>query len=176
MFPYYYYYYYYYYCNAKLFFIHDSVCVYCYFVNWLLIISDNIDVFYLLCLRILLQEPNRFEATIHPEKTEEVKLCNIHLYDLFFSIVCLSHSVDLLSCGKTLCFADRIMCCTLNTIPSTQSLLNKCRLPLGLLLHPFRDLSVSAQHVHAMLQTKSDSKYPWRYIGIRRVVFVIEKC
>ncbi|KAK0138257.1 Protein transport protein Sec24B [Merluccius polli] len=30
--------------------------------------------------------------------------------------------------------------CTLSSIPQTQALLNKARLPLGLLLHPFRDL------------------------------------
>uniref|UniRef100_A0A6Q2YVS7 SEC24 homolog B, COPII coat complex component n=1 Tax=Esox lucius TaxID=8010 RepID=A0A6Q2YVS7_ESOLU len=31
--------------------------------------------------------------------------------------------------------------CTLTNIPQSQALLNKARLPLGLLLHPFRDLS-----------------------------------
>ncbi|KPP79102.1 protein transport protein Sec24A-like [Scleropages formosus] len=31
--------------------------------------------------------------------------------------------------------------CTLTSIPQTQSLLNKAKLPLGLLLHPFKDLS-----------------------------------
>uniref|UniRef100_A0A8B9KDU8 SEC24 homolog B, COPII coat complex component n=1 Tax=Astyanax mexicanus TaxID=7994 RepID=A0A8B9KDU8_ASTMX len=31
--------------------------------------------------------------------------------------------------------------CTLSCIPQTQALLNKARLPLGLLLHPFRDLT-----------------------------------
>uniref|UniRef100_A0A803THN9 SEC24 homolog B, COPII coat complex component n=1 Tax=Anolis carolinensis TaxID=28377 RepID=A0A803THN9_ANOCA len=31
--------------------------------------------------------------------------------------------------------------CTLTNIPQTQSLLNKAKLPLGLLLHPFRDLT-----------------------------------
>ncbi|XP_030216072.1 protein transport protein Sec24A isoform X2 [Gadus morhua] len=31
--------------------------------------------------------------------------------------------------------------CTLSSIPQTQSLLNKAKLPLGLLLHPFKDLS-----------------------------------
>uniref|UniRef100_A0AAV2MI77 SEC24 homolog B, COPII coat complex component n=1 Tax=Knipowitschia caucasica TaxID=637954 RepID=A0AAV2MI77_KNICA len=30
--------------------------------------------------------------------------------------------------------------CTLSSIPQTQAMLNKARLPLGLLLHPFRDL------------------------------------
>uniref|UniRef100_A0A665X3K9 SEC24 homolog A, COPII coat complex component n=1 Tax=Echeneis naucrates TaxID=173247 RepID=A0A665X3K9_ECHNA len=31
--------------------------------------------------------------------------------------------------------------CTLTSIPQTQSLLNKAKMPLGLLLHPFKDLS-----------------------------------
>lgn len=33
--------------------------------------------------------------------------------------------------------------CTLNAIPQTSGLLNKARLPLGILIHPFKDLSVS---------------------------------
>lgn len=33
--------------------------------------------------------------------------------------------------------------CTLTNIPQTQALLNKAKLPLGLLLHPFRDLTVN---------------------------------
>ncbi|PKU30960.1 protein transport protein hypothetical protein [Limosa lapponica baueri] len=32
--------------------------------------------------------------------------------------------------------------CTLTNIPQTQALLNKAKLPLGLLLHPFKDLSL----------------------------------
>ncbi|KFV88830.1 Protein transport protein Sec24B, partial [Struthio camelus australis] len=32
--------------------------------------------------------------------------------------------------------------CTLTNVPQTQALLNKAKLPLGLLLHPFRDLTV----------------------------------
>uniref|UniRef100_A0A8C6SIL0 SEC24 homolog B, COPII coat complex component n=1 Tax=Neogobius melanostomus TaxID=47308 RepID=A0A8C6SIL0_9GOBI len=35
---------------------------------------------------------------------------------------------------------SRTFRCTLTSIPQTQALLNKARLPLGLLLHPFRDL------------------------------------
>ncbi|XP_019639512.1 PREDICTED: protein transport protein Sec24A-like [Branchiostoma belcheri] len=31
--------------------------------------------------------------------------------------------------------------CTLTTLPQNQNLLNKCKLPLGILLHPFKDLS-----------------------------------
>ena len=30
--------------------------------------------------------------------------------------------------------------CTLTSIPESQSLLSKCRLPLGILIHPFKDL------------------------------------
>ncbi|KAK3591332.1 hypothetical protein CHS0354_028438 [Potamilus streckersoni] len=34
--------------------------------------------------------------------------------------------------------------CTMTSIPQTSSLLNKARLPLGILIHPFKDLSVSS--------------------------------
>ncbi|CAH1794179.1 unnamed protein product, partial [Owenia fusiformis] len=37
--------------------------------------------------------------------------------------------------------SPEIFRCTLSTMPQTQSLLNKCRLPLGILIHPFKDLS-----------------------------------
>jgi hypothetical protein len=33
--------------------------------------------------------------------------------------------------------------CTLNKIPESNNLLQKSRLPLGILIHPYRDLSVS---------------------------------
>lgn len=36
----------------------------------------------------------------------------------------------------------RLFRCTLTSIPQTQALLNKAKLPLGLLLHPFKDLVV----------------------------------
>lgn len=32
--------------------------------------------------------------------------------------------------------------CTMNKIPETKELLNKSRLPLGVLIHPFRDINV----------------------------------
>jgi hypothetical protein len=35
------------------------------------------------------------------------------------------------------------MRCSLNVIPQTKDLLNKCRLPLGILIHPFKDLEVN---------------------------------
>uniref|UniRef100_A0A8C1X932 SEC24 homolog B, COPII coat complex component n=1 Tax=Cyprinus carpio TaxID=7962 RepID=A0A8C1X932_CYPCA len=41
---------------------------------------------------------------------------------------------------KVNCSPDTFRC-TLTNIPQTQALLNKARLPLGLLLHPFRDLT-----------------------------------
>jgi hypothetical protein len=34
------------------------------------------------------------------------------------------------------------MRCSLNVIPQTKDLLNKSRLPLGILIHPFKDLEV----------------------------------
>uniref|UniRef100_A0A182WMH8 Protein transport protein Sec24A n=1 Tax=Anopheles minimus TaxID=112268 RepID=A0A182WMH8_9DIPT len=43
--------------------------------------------------------------------------------------------------GSVNCNPD-IFRCTLNKIPESLSLLNKSRLPLGLLIHPFRDLNV----------------------------------
>ena len=36
------------------------------------------------------------------------------------------------------------MRCSLNVIPQTKDLLNKSRLPLGILIHPFKDLEVWA--------------------------------
>ncbi|XP_064628770.1 protein transport protein Sec24A-like isoform X2 [Lineus longissimus] len=41
---------------------------------------------------------------------------------------------------KVNCSPD-IFRCTLNAIPQTQAILNKARLPLGILIHPFKDLS-----------------------------------
>lgn len=41
--------------------------------------------------------------------------------------------------------------CTLTSIPQTQALLNKARLPLGLLLHPFRDLQVSVNYASSLI-------------------------
>ncbi|MEQ2208855.1 hypothetical protein XENOCAPTIV_017593 [Xenoophorus captivus] len=43
---------------------------------------------------------------------------------------------------KELRHTNRVFRCTLTSIPQTQSLLNKAKLPLGLLLHPFKDLSL----------------------------------
>ncbi|XP_041653565.1 protein transport protein Sec24B isoform X2 [Cheilinus undulatus] len=46
----------------------------------------------------------------------------------------LSHDLKKVNCSP------QTFRCTLTSIPQTQALLNKARLPLGLLLHPFRDL------------------------------------
>ena len=40
-------------------------------------------------------------------------------------------------------FFIRVMRCSLNVIPQTKELLNKSRLPLGILIHPFKDLEVN---------------------------------
>jgi len=40
--------------------------------------------------------------------------------------------------------------CTLTKIPESNSLLQKSRLPLGILIHPYRDLSVSFALEHCL--------------------------
>ncbi|KAE8614186.1 hypothetical protein XENTR_v10008029 [Xenopus tropicalis] len=50
-------------------------------------------------------------------------------------IPCLQEDIQKLNCNPEL------FRCTLTNIPQTQALLNKAKLPLGLLLHPFKDLS-----------------------------------
>ncbi|XP_051734121.1 protein transport protein Sec24A isoform X3 [Ctenopharyngodon idella] len=49
---------------------------------------------------------------------------------------CLPQDLQKLNCSP------EVFRCTLTSIPQTQSLLNKAKLPLGLLLHPFKDLSL----------------------------------
>ncbi|XP_017560805.2 protein transport protein Sec24A [Pygocentrus nattereri] len=48
---------------------------------------------------------------------------------------CLPQDLQKLNCSP------EVFCSTLTSIPQTQALLNKAKLPLGLLLHPFKDLS-----------------------------------
>ncbi|KAK6474959.1 protein transport protein Sec24A-like [Huso huso] len=50
-------------------------------------------------------------------------------------VPCLPQDLQRLNCSP------EVFRCTLTNIPQTQSLLNKAKLPLGLLLHPFRDMS-----------------------------------
>ena len=38
-------------------------------------------------------------------------------------------------------FSNSVMRCTLKSIPTTQKLLAKVKLPFGLVIHPFKDLS-----------------------------------
>ncbi|XP_063046534.1 protein transport protein Sec24A isoform X2 [Engraulis encrasicolus] len=49
--------------------------------------------------------------------------------------------------------------CTLTNIPQTQALLNKARLPLGLLLHPFRDLSLPVITSNTIVRCRSCRTY-----------------
>ncbi|CAJ1063480.1 LOW QUALITY PROTEIN: protein transport protein Sec24A [Xyrichtys novacula] len=48
---------------------------------------------------------------------------------------CLQQDLQKVNCNP------EVFRCTLTSIPQTQSLLNKAKMPLGLLLHPFKDLS-----------------------------------
>ncbi|XP_077448833.1 protein transport protein Sec24A isoform X2 [Stigmatopora argus] len=48
---------------------------------------------------------------------------------------CLPQGLQKMNCNP------EVFRCTLTSIPQTQSLLNKAKMPLGLLLHPFKDLS-----------------------------------
>uniref|UniRef100_A0A8P4G3C2 SEC24 homolog B, COPII coat complex component n=1 Tax=Dicentrarchus labrax TaxID=13489 RepID=A0A8P4G3C2_DICLA len=49
--------------------------------------------------------------------------------------------------------------CTLTSIPQTQALLNKARLPLGLLLHPFRDLQLPVITSNTIVRCRSCRTY-----------------
>uniref|UniRef100_A0A7N9AKY7 SEC24 homolog B, COPII coat complex component n=1 Tax=Mastacembelus armatus TaxID=205130 RepID=A0A7N9AKY7_9TELE len=49
--------------------------------------------------------------------------------------------------------------CTLSSIPHTQALLNKARLPLGLLLHPFRDLQLPVITSNTIVRCRSCRTY-----------------
>uniref|UniRef100_A0A4W4EBK9 SEC24 homolog B, COPII coat complex component n=1 Tax=Electrophorus electricus TaxID=8005 RepID=A0A4W4EBK9_ELEEL len=49
--------------------------------------------------------------------------------------------------------------CTLSSIPQTQALLNKARLPLGLLLHPFRDLTLPVITSNTIVRCRSCRTY-----------------
>lgn len=40
-------------------------------------------------------------------------------------------------------FFPSVLCCTVNAVPETKSLLTKSKLPLGIHLHPFKDLQAS---------------------------------
>lgn len=40
-----------------------------------------------------------------------------------------------------------VLCCTLNAVPETKNLLTKSKLPLGIHLHPFKDLQASYMYI-----------------------------
>ncbi|XP_067280125.1 protein transport protein Sec24A isoform X3 [Pseudorasbora parva] len=67
---------------------------------------------------------------------------------------CLPQDLQKLNC------CPEVFRCTLTSIPQTQALLNKAKLPLGLLLHPFKDLSeetFSALGLHSQLPVVTSS-------------------
>ncbi|CAH8519158.1 unnamed protein product [Schistosoma rodhaini] len=53
-----------------------------------------------------------------------------------------------------------VMRCTLTNVPSTSKLLTQCRLPLGLVMHPFRDMS--SLHTISSTTIFMDSGRRWR--------------
>lgn len=54
----------------------------------------------------------------------------------------LSHSLCSLKHPKlVLLFTCRLFRCTLNAIPNSQAMQSKLKLPFGLIIHPFKDLS-----------------------------------
>uniref|UniRef100_A0A671RRA9 Protein transport protein Sec24B-like n=1 Tax=Sinocyclocheilus anshuiensis TaxID=1608454 RepID=A0A671RRA9_9TELE len=59
---------------------------------------------------------------------------------------------------KVNCSPDTFRC-TLTNIPQTQALLNKARLPLGLLLHPFRDLTLPVITSNTIVRCRSCRTY-----------------
>lgn len=59
-----------------------------------------------------------------------------------FDSVCSSFGISPQT-NFSLRFFSSIFRCTLTKIPESNSLLQKSRLPLGILIHPFRDLNVS---------------------------------
>lgn len=62
-------------------------------------------------------------------------------------------------------FISRIFRCTLNRIPETNNLLQKSRLPLGILIHPFKDLNVSI-YKYFLLQTELFAQYLEIFLSI----------
>lgn len=64
-----------------------------------------------------------------------------HLFTVHVLMTCC------LDCDTFFCFFVwfySVLCCTLNAVPETKSLLTKSKLPLGIHLHPFKDLQVSS--------------------------------
>lgn len=61
----------------------------------------------------------------------------------FKSFCCCCSKIIIATTDRLFLLYYRLFRCTLTSIPQTQALLNKAKLPLGLLLHPFKDLMVS---------------------------------
>ncbi|XP_029956718.1 protein transport protein Sec24A isoform X2 [Salarias fasciatus] len=66
---------------------------------------------------------------------------------------CLTQDLQKINCSP------EVFRCTLTSIPQTQSLLNKAKLPLGLLLHPFKDLSLPVVTSSTIVRCRSCRTY-----------------
>ncbi|KAM4620657.1 protein transport protein Sec24A isoform 2-T3 [Polymixia lowei] len=66
---------------------------------------------------------------------------------------CLPQDLQRINCNP------EVFRCTLTSIPQTQSLLNKAKLPLGLLLHPFKDLSLPVVTSSTIVRCRSCRTY-----------------
>lgn len=64
-----------------------------------------------------------FQLSLWQELTTVLRLSTV--FNVYFSV-----------------FFRSVLCCTLNAVPETKSLLTKSKLPLGIHIHPFRDLQV----------------------------------
>ncbi|XP_041079880.1 protein transport protein Sec24A isoform X2 [Polyodon spathula] len=68
-------------------------------------------------------------------------------------VPCLPQDLQRLNCSP------EVFRCTLTNIPQTQSLLNKAKLPLGLLLHPFKDMSLPVVTSSTIVRCRSCRTY-----------------
>ncbi|KAM9332245.1 protein transport protein Sec24A isoform 2-T2 [Pholidichthys leucotaenia] len=66
---------------------------------------------------------------------------------------CLTQDLQRVNCSP------EVFRCTLTSIPQTQSLLNKAKMPLGLLLHPFKDLSLPVVTSSTIVRCRSCRTY-----------------
>ncbi|XP_075888013.1 protein transport protein Sec24A isoform X3 [Nelusetta ayraudi] len=66
---------------------------------------------------------------------------------------CLPQDLQKVNCNP------EVFRCTLTSIPQTQSLLNKAKMPLGLLLHPFKDLSLPVVTSSTIVRCRSCRTY-----------------
>ncbi|XP_043277320.1 protein transport protein Sec24A [Venturia canescens] len=105
----------------------------------------------------------RYPTTAYPDPTNQLntQMANLNVTQSGFNDLWGQQSINLLQCRNILPaerveppriklqqeFLDSINCspeifrCTLTKIPESNSLLQKCRLPLGVLIHPFKDLN-----------------------------------